>query len=186
MGLTAYVVLPGVLLFASASFFFALAESSLFTLGKWRARQLAERSPQRGVIVARLLEQPSELLATIVLGNTLANGLTVALALWPALIGRWPLAWTLCAIFPLVLVGCEVLPKTLAVRSPEEWASRVARPLLFLQSVTGWFQRPVARVICWLLRVVVPKSAKPQTRLSDEEYQEPLDLAYQQGGVAQA
>src|SRR6266478_2873582 len=103
MGLTAYLVLPGVLLFASASFFFALAESSLFTLGKWRARQLAERSPQRGVIVARLLEQPSELLATIVLGNTLANGLIVALALWPALSGRWSLAWSLGAIFPLVL-----------------------------------------------------------------------------------
>jgi CBS domain containing-hemolysin-like protein len=186
MGLTAYLVLPGVLLFASASFFFALAESSLFTLGKWRARQLAERSPQRGVIVARLLEQPAELLATIVLGNTLANGLIVALALWPALTGRWPLAWTLCAIFPLVLVGCEVLPKTLAVRSPEEWASRVARPLLFLQSVTGWLQRLVQRFIGWLLRVVVPKSAKPQSRLSDEEYQELLDLAYQQGTLAQS
>ena len=186
MGLTVYLVLPGVLLFAGASFFFALAESSLFTLGKWRARQLAERSPQRGVIVARLLEQPSELLATIVLGNTLANGLIVALALWPALIGRWPLAWTLCAIFPLVLVGCEVLPKTLAVRSPEEWASRVARPLLFLQSVTGWLQRLVQRFIGWLLRVVVPKSAKPQSRLSDEEYQELLDLAYQQGALAQS
>ncbi len=186
MGLTAYLVLPGVLLFASASFFFALAESSLFTLGKWRARQLAEQSPERGAMVIRLLEQPAELLATIVLGNTLANGLIVALALWPALSGRWSLAWSLGAIFPLVLVGCEVLPKTLAVRSPEEWASRVARPLLFLQSVTGWLQRLVQRFNGWLLRLVVPKSAKPQRRLSDEEYQELLDLAYQQGTLAQS
>ncbi len=85
-----------------------------------------------------------------------------------------------------MLVGCEVLPKTLAVRSPEQWASRVARPLLFLQSVTGWLQRLVQRLIGWLLRVVVPKSAKPQTRLSDEEYQELLDLAYQQGALAQS
>jgi len=62
----------------------------------------------------------------------------------------------------------------------------VARPLLFLQSVTGWLQRLVQRFIGWLLRVVVPKSAKPQSRLSDEEYQELLDLAYQQGTLAQS
>ena len=41
MALTPFMALLGVLLFAGASFFFALAESALFSLGKWRARQLA-------------------------------------------------------------------------------------------------------------------------------------------------
>jgi Mg2+/Co2+ transporter CorB len=114
---------------AAASFFFALAETALFSLGKGRARQLAEQRPERGSMILRLLEQPSELLATISLGNTLANGSIVALALWPVLRGDWPalLAWGGALV--LILVGCEVLPKTLAVRSPDRWALHIGSPV---------------------------------------------------------
>src|SRR5580765_8984062 len=104
---TAWLVIGVVLFFASASFFFALAETALFALGKWRARQLSEQSPERGAMIVRLLEQPSELLATISLGNTIANSSIVALALWPVLRGDWPalLAWGGALV--LILVGCE-------------------------------------------------------------------------------
>ena len=44
-------VIFGIILAAGASFFFALSESALFALGKWKARQLAEHSPQRGRLV---------------------------------------------------------------------------------------------------------------------------------------
>src|SRR4051812_6989644 len=59
-----------VLLFAGASFFFALAETALFSLSKWQAQQLAERQPRSGGMVKRLLAEPQDLLATMVLGNT--------------------------------------------------------------------------------------------------------------------
>ncbi len=186
MGLTGYGVLFGVLVFASASFFFALAESSLFALGKWRARQLAERSPERGALVTRLLEQPAELLATIVLGNTVANCSIVALTLWSALAKQWPLAMVLSAVLVFILLGCEVLPKTLAVRAPEKWAMRVARPLFWLQGSMGWLQQLVQQFNIWLLRVLVPKTARPQNILTDEEYQELLEMAYLQGTLAQS
>ena len=186
MGLTGYGVFFGVLVFASASFFFALAESSLFALGKWRARQLAERSPERGALVTRLLEQPAELLATIVLGNTVANCSIVALTLWSALAKQWPLAMVLSAVLVFILLGCEVLPKTLAVRAPEKWAMRVARPLCWLQGLMGWLQRLVQQFNIWLLRVLVPKTARPQNILTDEEYQELLEMAYLQGTLAQS
>jgi magnesium and cobalt exporter, CNNM family len=175
MGLAAYAVVFGILLFATASFFFAVAESSLFSLGKWRARQL---NSQR---VQALLDQPSELLATIVLGNTLANGGIVALALWPALRGQWDAAWSVAGALALVLVGCEVLPKTLALRAPEKWALRVAGPMALLQGATGWFQRLVQRFNQWMIQVVLPKSMRHQT--SHEEYHELLELAYQQGAL---
>ena len=184
MGLTASLVLIGMLFFAGASFFFALAESALFALGKWRARQLAAQP--NGKLVLELLQHPSELLATIVLGNTIANGAIVALGFWPALNGRWSPALTLVAVFLLVLVGCEVLPKTLAVRSPESWALRVARPMRFLQSTTGWFQKWIRGMNDWLLRVLVQKLLKPQPTFTDEEYQELLEMAYQQGALAKS
>jgi len=184
VGSTTYVVIAGILLFAAASFFFAISESALFALGKWRARQLT--SKPNGVIVDSLLSRPSELLATIVLGNTVANGAMIALGLWPALSGQWPLALTVTALLLFILFGCEVFPKTLAVRSPERWALRVARPMLWIQELTGWFQRLVQRFNVWLLNVVIPKSIRPQTGVTDEEYQELIELAYQQGALAKS
>ena len=184
MGLTAWLVLAGAVIFAGASFFFALAETALFALGKWRARQLAEKFPQKGGAVVRLLEHAPETLATIVLGNTLANGALVALAFLPALQGQWSAALSLAAVLFLILIGCEVVPKTLAVRAPEQWALRIAPPMRLLQGVTGWFQRLVQQFNRWILSVVIPRSIKPQTTPTDEDYHELLELAYQQGTLA--
>src|SRR6266498_430823 len=179
----------GVLLFAGASFFFAVAESALFSLGKWQARQLVERSPQTGGRVGRLLAEPQDLLATIVLGNTFANAVIVAIPLWLAVSGGWSLGvilLLLAAALALILVGCEVVPKTLAVRAPERWSLWVARPMSYLRGAT----RPLRQVAQYLdaaiLSAAIPGSLKSQTALSDEEYQELLELAYQQGTLAQS
>src|SRR5436190_574844 len=137
MALMPLIALLGVLMFAGASFFFALAESALFSLGKMRSRQLAERSPEEGASVSRLLAEPQDLLATIVLGNTFANAALVAMTLLLVLgsDGHW-VVLTLVGLFVLVLLGCEVAPKTLAVREPELWSVRVAKPMLWLMRLT--------------------------------------------------
>jgi len=187
--LTPLWAVAGVLVFAGASFFFAVAESALFSLGQWQTRQLTERSPQAGGVVARLLAEPQDLLATIVLGNTFANAVIVAIPLWLALSGGWSLGVTLpmlASALVLILVGCEVIPKTLAVRAPDRWALMVARPMALLQTVTRPVQQVAQGLNRWILRATVPRSAKPQPGLSDEDYQELLELAYQQGTLAQS
>jgi CBS domain containing-hemolysin-like protein len=79
-----------------------------------------------------------------------------------------------------------VVPKTLAVRSPERWALIVARPLSFLQMLTRPLRQAAQRVNAAILRMTVPASLKPQAGLSDEDYQELLDLAFQQGALARS
>lgn len=176
----------GVVGFASASFFFALAESALFSLGRWRTRRLAEEQPEAGRRVAQLLEAPQDLLATIVLGNTAANASIVAVVLWGALEAAWPWGGTLAAmagVFGLVLIGGEVVPKTLAVRAPERWCQRVVRPMAWLVRGTRPF-RKVAQVLnATLLRAFVPSSVQATPGLSDEEYQEMTEMAWQSGAI---
>jgi len=184
MGQIVWLVVPGVLVFASASFFFALAESALFALGKWRAKQIAEQPG--GATVLRLLEQPAELLATLVLGNTAANGAIVALVLWPVLLGQWPVELMLPAVAIFILVGCEILPKTLAVRAPELWSRQVARPIFLLRETTGWLQRLFQGFNEGLLRLLVRGVARPQASLAEAEYQELVELAFQQGTLAKS
>jgi putative hemolysin len=175
-----------VLIFAGASFFFALAETALFSLSKWQAQQLAEREGRAGSIVLRLLGEAQDLLATMVLGNTFASAAMLATALWMALNGRWPFVLTTILLLALILIGCEVLPKTLAVRRPELWALRVARPMLLLQNLSLPFRRIAQAVNTSILRAVVPRTVQSQNALTDADYQELLELAYQQGTLAQS
>jgi CBS domain containing-hemolysin-like protein len=168
-------------LFAAASFFFALAESALFSLGKWQTRQLAENSPSLGGFVSKLLAQPQDLLATIVLGNTLANAGIIATLLWLALAQRWPLIPSLAGLLVFILLGVELAPKALAVRAPELWSLRVARVMLIAQNLMRPLRRVAQQVNNFILRSVIPKAIKPQTAMSDAEYQELIELAYQQG-----
>ncbi|NBV21932.1 MAG: HlyC/CorC family transporter [Proteobacteria bacterium] len=185
MSLAPFIAWLGVLGFAAASFFFALAETALFSLGKWRARQLAERSPGLGGSVAALLNEPQDLLATIVLGNTLANSALVAIALWMSLdVKGAHLGLTLVGAFLLILLGCEVVPKTLAVRMPEAWALRVAQPMIFLVRVSRPLRQVAQRANEALLRLLIPKSIQPQTTLTDADYKELIELAFQQGTLA--
>src|ERR1051325_2461710 len=158
---TPWLVVFGVLVFAAASFFFALAESALFTLGKWQVEQLAEHTPARGALVARLLREPAELLATIVLGNTVANAAIVAVGLGVTVWREGSVRLALGGLLIVILIGCEVLPKTLAVRAPEIWALRVSRPLLWLHGLARPVQR-FAQALNGILLRGLARTIKPQ------------------------
>ena len=174
-----------ILIFAGASFFFALAETSLFSLGKWQVRQLAEKNPHRGKVVSQLLEQPQDLLATLALGNTFANAAMLAIALRMVFNTHWTLALTLLALVALTLLGCEVLPKTLGVRKPERWALRVSWPLLVFQKATAPLHRAARLLNALILRKTSPQMAAAPA-LTDAEYHELLEMAYQQGTLAES
>jgi len=173
-----------ILLFAGASFFFALAETALFSLSQWQVVQLVQRHPRRGKIVAQLLERPEDLLATLVLGNTFANAAMLAVALRMVFNAHWALALTMICLTALVLLGCEVLPKTLAVRRSESWAVRMAWLMFIFEKIS----KPLHRAAQWLNSAILGRAAKPSfaaAKLTDAEYQELLDMALQQGTLAE-
>jgi putative hemolysin len=172
-----------ILLFAGASFFFALAETALFSLSNWQVRQLAERHPRAGKRVGDLLERPDDLLATLALGNTFANAAVIAAALWLILDANRPFFLTMAVLIALVLIGCEVFPKTLAVRRPERWAMRAAGPLLLFQK----FTRPLHQAAQWLDSLFLKRISRAGTgALPDAEYQELLEMAFQQGTLGES
>jgi CBS domain containing-hemolysin-like protein len=181
------IIAVGVMLVLSGiSFFFALAESALFSLGKWKIQQLADKFGGPGKTVGRLLAEPQDLLATIVLVNTFANAGLIAIALWGVLQQGWPAVLTLAGLFLVILLGCEVLPKTLAVRAPEIFVLYCARPMLLLQRLTRPLRQIAQRLNSAILHFVIPQTIKPQGTLTDEDYQELLELAHQQGTLARS
>ena len=122
----------------------------------------------------------------MVLGNTFASAAMLAVALWMALHGSWPPVPTIVGLLLLTLIGCEVWPKTLAVRRPEQWALRVVRPLAWFMSVSLPLCRVAQKVNGAILKAVVPRAPQPTNVLTDADYHELLEMAYQQGTLAQS
>lgn len=167
----------------AASFFFALAESALFSLGTWRARRLVESGRRGSERVGALLAQPADVIAAIALGNTLANALLVAMTVTASLEldrGIPGLGWAALGL-SLLLLGCEVTPKALGVRSPETWALRVAEPLWLFVSLTRPVRRVAQACVDAIIERLVPRSTKAQAGVSDDEYADLIELAHQQG-----
>lgn len=183
--MTPTVALVALIIFGGASFFFALAETSLFSLGKWQLRQLRANSPARGRIVVSLLSKPQDLLAALVLGNSFANAGIVAVGLWEAVRHPWPMPLVLPVLLLVILFGAEAAPKILAVRAPEQWAIRVAPVMLFLRDASRPLRRVGQTLANLMLRAAMRGAAAPSS-LSDAEYEELLEMAYQQGALAAA
>lgn len=175
-----------ILLFAGASFFFALAETAFFSLSNWQIRQLAEKNPRGGQLVAALLQSPEDLLATLALGNTFANAAMLAVGLWMVFEVQWTLALTMISLVAFILIGCEVLPKTLAVRQPELWALRIAALLSLFQRISMPLHRAARALGTVIIKSIAPQSAASSTALTNAEYQELLDMAQQQGTLAES
>jgi CBS domain containing-hemolysin-like protein len=175
---TPYLVVAGIFVFAAASFFLRARR-----VGFVRAGQMAG-GPIGGTFSRARQNRSAPAAATVRSsghhrpGNTLANAAIVALGLGVSAWRGDSLALSVAALLVLILFGCEVLPKTLAVRAPEKWALRVAPPMLLLQSVT----RPLQRFVQWmnnrLVQRVLVRSAKPLQTASEEEYRELLETRH--------
>jgi Mg2+/Co2+ transporter CorB len=126
-----------ILISAGASFFFSLAETALFSLGKWQARQLAERDPITGGRVLHLLAEAQDLLATMVLGNTFATAAMLATGFWMALRDSWYLIPTIIGLFidaavvgAVMLVGTLVPSARIVERAQGRWVAIACASIL--------------------------------------------------------
>ncbi|MBM3823880.1 MAG: HlyC/CorC family transporter [Verrucomicrobia bacterium] len=168
---------------ACASCFFALAETALMALGGWRSRELGARGGSHSTALTALLAAPQDYLASLVLGSNFANAMMVALGCWVARERDWPW-WTVLPLLAVwILLVCEIAPKALALRDPSRWAERLARPTLGFERGTRLFRRGAQKLNEWILAALLPRSVRPRTGISDEEYKELIELAYTQGAL---
>lgn len=184
MALLQIAAVVAVTVFTLASFFFALAETALLALGEWRTRQFTNDGRPAAARVLRLLSDPGELVATLAFGSTTANSLLVTVVLLLSLQGEWIHSLVMVGLLPGVLIGCEVIPKTLAVRAPDFWALRIATPVLAFHVITSPLRRVARSITAVAIKRLVPASARPTRSMTDDEYEELIELAFQQGTIA--
>jgi len=156
------VILIVVLLVLSA--FFSATETALMSVNRYRLRHQA-RSGHRGARIAEwLLQRPDRLIGLILLGNTTANLTAAALVtiLAQRLGGEGVVLVATLLLTIVVLIFCEVAPKTIAALNPARIALPAALiyyPLLKITYPLVWLLNLFANGLLRLLGVRPDKIA---------------------------
>lgn len=137
-----WLELTGFVFLLCASGFFSSAETALFSLDPHEVNRIGETDAGKAEVIRELLAQPTRLLSTILIGNTLVN---VNLWLVGALIldgaGFTHQAGQVLLLTVLTLLFGEFGPKRLAIRFYERLSVWYAKPFLML---VHWLRLPRA------------------------------------------
>lgn len=147
MSISIYLLLFAGLFF---SFIYAATETGFYCLNRIRLRYREERGWWTARVISRMLSDPQGMVCTVLIGNNIAN--YVAAAAFTYMVGtrvsleKAELAATLM-LAPVVLVFCEVLPKSIFQRHADrllynvvaitDITYKVFYPLIFLLKVVS-------------------------------------------------
>jgi Mg2+/Co2+ transporter CorB len=104
--------------------FFSGSETSLMSLNRHRLKYLAKHKTKWAATSLKLLKRPDQLLATILLGNTLANNLATFFITIIAdrFFGNMGAAVATIILTLIILIFSETIPKTIAAIYNEKYA----------------------------------------------------------------
>ena len=130
MGATGWLELIIILIALVLAALAASAETSLTSISRVRLRQLVEQKVPQAILIDRLHKDPNSYLSTILIVNTVAiivassAATLLALHLYQQQAPEWLVSLVLSLV---VLVFCEITPKTLSLQRSERVALRMAR-----------------------------------------------------------
>ncbi|GAC1392458.1 MAG: hemolysin family protein [Ktedonobacteraceae bacterium] len=117
------------------------AETALTSISRIKLKNLVEEGDTKAVEIERLLAEPNTFLSAILIVNSVAVIVASSMATVLALrfSGTYGELLSSIIISLVVLIFCEITPKTAAVQNPLRWA----RALVGLVKATAWVLHPV-------------------------------------------
>jgi len=150
-----------------ATAFFSAAEAALLSIGADRARQLIEDGGAKGKALAFMMLKPSELLSTILVGNSIANILAGSLStsLATMFTGERIIGYLLGVTTLIVIVFGEIIPKTFG----RNHAERLAPLSIRILQVFFYLFYPLISIIVWFVKTVLREDADLSGRMVTSE-----------------
>ncbi len=138
------ILIVSLILCATAS----AAETAFTSISRIKLKNSVEEGDPRAIEIDRLLAHPNVFLSTILVVNSVA--VIVASSMATVLALRFSASYSeliaTILISLVVLIFCEITPKTAAVQNPLRWARALVRPV----RGAAWLLRPVV----WSLSVI--------------------------------
>ncbi len=170
-----WVQVLALVILISLSAFFSISETALMALNRHRVKHLARRGNKLAQITLWLLDRTDQVLALILIANTLINtlaaGLITALAITAFGNNNRVISITTAIVAFILIVFAEITPKVIGATYPERIAlpaSFILKPLMAFAKPVIWFVNLFVSGILRLLRIETGRSARDQ-RLSPEE-----------------
>lgn len=173
------------------SAFFSGSETALTAASRARMHQLEKDGEVGAKHVNWLMHHREKMVGALLLGNTFVNVASSALvtSVLLAIFGSAGIAAATLITTALVLVFCEVLPKTYAITNSDFVALRVARAVRFAVSVFSPVVATVAWIVALILRAMGVRSQglvddkEEAAEAATEELRGAIDLHHIQGAV---
>jgi Mg2+/Co2+ transporter CorB len=181
-----WLILLAVLACLLLSFFFSGSETALTASSRAAMMRLDKNGSDRARIVNRLMQKREQLIGALLIGNNVATiaASSLATGLLLAWFGEVGVIYATLAMTVLIVVFCEMLPKTAAINDPDRVALVVARPI---DRLVRWFSPVLAgvnRLVRWMLMLVGYQIGESDPILTGhEELRGAVDLLHREGSV---
>lgn len=179
-----------ILLMLSA--FFSSAETCLTTVSKMRIKSMADEGVKNAALVLKLVENPTKLLSTILIGNNIVNlsasSLTTSFAIGLAKkAGLTTMASAVTGIATgiltiLVIIFGEIVPKSFASINSEKMALVYAKPVYTLTSLLY----PLSFLFDKLSKALIgifQADGQERPAITENELRTILDLSHEEGVI---
>jgi magnesium and cobalt exporter, CNNM family len=181
-----WITLGVVLFFLFMAFLFSGSETALTASSRGTMLRLAKAGNPDAIIVTRLLENRERLIGALLLGNNVATIVSSALATELLLywFGDVGVIYASVAMTVLIIVFCELLPKTAAIMAPDRHALAVARPIQKVVAVLGPVLAAAEWLVRWMLALVSIRAGESEPLLPPHErLRGAVDLLHREGSV---
>ncbi len=186
MDLSLILTLSSVIVLLGASAFFSGSETALTAVSRARIVAMQQEGNARATTVANLIAKPERIIGTVLLGNNLVNILASALttSLLIGIFGEAGVAYATIVLTLVIVVFCEVLPKTYAIAYPERMSLSVGPIMQVLVGVLS----PITTAINELVRRILtltPSDADDKANIlaAKEELRGTIELSKREGSV---
>ncbi len=178
-----WIEILGLCILLLLSAFFAGSEIALFSVNKVRIRKLAEEGLSQAVTLNRLLERPNRLLATILVGNNLANVGIAAIVTSLAIMffGNQGVGIAIGVATLLILIFSEITPKAFAAKNAERVSLFVAWPISALVKLLYPVVRGIVLVTNPIVRMFGGEIERPF--VTEEEIKMLVELGEKEGTI---
>jgi len=169
---------------AILSFFFSASESSLVAISKIKARHLVNKGVRRAAAVLRLITKLDKVISAILVGNNFVN-IAISSIVTAIFVNIFRPPWgvilaTFCATM-FILIICEIMPKTLAIRYSERVALFTAP---FLEAFIKIFEPLINFFIIvtnFILRALGAHPEKRSPLINEEELKLMIEIGKEEG-----
>jgi Putative Mg2+ and Co2+ transporter CorB len=165
------------------SAFFSAAETAMMSISKIRLRHLVEEKVKGADKVQKLVENPSKLLGTILVGNNIANIVSSSLATAIAInyFKQGGVAIATAVISVIVIIFVEITPKSIAAQNSEKLSLKVVDFVSFFIIVF----KPVVFITTYIANGIIilfgGKSNKNHPYITEDELKTIVDVSEEEG-----